>query len=376
MLLFLGQSFIDVRKSFISFIPQKIPVYLEKKLVNFYVSNLKSNPSLHDKIEFDIAINCFVFDFEKRIKELCPKLLNQKEIIILKKNYYEILNKNLLFKDHGSIDYNLKKIEKLNQSYNDLKKEKDIKKILDFTINYGIIPFSILARHAFIAENLLRSLVRLNILNNYDVENFKFNLETITSKFISDCDLLAKNLLSFNKFKRIYGHLRPGTYDINSKNYSSFQKDFFARKNLEIKNKKKFKLDKIKVKKIEKLLKSNNIKLNFSQFFNYLKKGFESREYSKFIFTKNVDLILKKIAQLAKSKNLSKKKISFLTIEDLTHQKFNKLSKERILNKIKKQENEHKINCNIKLPLLLIDPTGVDVIPFQVSSPNFIGNKK
>ena len=68
---------------------------------------------------------------------------------------------------------------------------------MDFTINYGIIPFSILARHAFIAENLLRSLVRLNILNNYDVENFKFNLETITSKFISDCDLLAKKFTEF-----------------------------------------------------------------------------------------------------------------------------------------------------------------------------------
>ena len=77
---------------------------------------------------------------------------------------------------------------------------------MDFTINYGIIPFSILARHAFIAENLL-DLVRLNILNNYDVENFKFNLETITSKFISDCTV-TKNLLSFNKFKRIYGHLK------------------------------------------------------------------------------------------------------------------------------------------------------------------------
>ena len=233
-----------------------------------------------------------------------------------------------------------------------------------------------MARHAFIAENLLRSLVRLNIINDYDVENFKFNLETITSKFILDCDLLAKNLLSYNKFKKIYGHLRPGTYDINSKNYSSFKKDFFARKNLEINNKKKFKLDKNKVRKIEKLLKSNKIKLNFSQFFTYLKKGFESREYSKFIFTKNVDLILKKIAQLAKSKNISKKQISFLTIEDLTHQKFGKLSKDRILNKIKKHENEHKINSNIKLPLLLIDSTGIDVIPFQVTSPNFIGNKK
>ena len=116
--------------------------------------------------------------------------------------------------------------------------------------------------------------------------------------------------------------------------------------------------------------------MNFSQFLLYLKKGFESREYSKFIFTKNVDLILKKIAQLAKSKKLSKKQISFLTIDDLIHHKFNKLSKNKILNRIKKQENDYKINCNIKLPLLLIDSKGVDVIPFQVSSPNFIGNKK
>ena len=107
-----------------------------------------------------------------------------------------------------------------------------------------------------------------------------------------------------------------------------------------------------------------------------MKKGFESREYSKFIFTKNVDLILKKIAHLAKLKGLSKKQISFLTMKDLTNQKFIRLSKNRILKKIAKQENDHKINCNIKLPLLLIDPKGVDVIPFQVSSPNFIGNKK
>jgi len=46
------------------------------------------------------------------------------------------------------------------------------------------------------------------------------------------------------------------------------------------------------------------------------------------------------------------------------------------LNKIKKKESEYKTNLNIKLPILLIDPKGVDVIPFQVSSPNFIGNKK
>ena len=129
------------------------------------------------------------------------------------------------------------KIKKLNENYEQLKNEKNLKKIINFTVNYGIIPFSILARHAFIAENLLRSLIRLKIITNNDVDNFKSNLETITSKFIYDCNLLSKNLISFNSFKKTYGHLRPGTYDINSKNYSQFKKDFLSKKILMLKRK-------------------------------------------------------------------------------------------------------------------------------------------
>lgn len=376
MKVFLGQPFIDVRKSFISFIPKNISKNLEKKLVDFYVLKLSENPSLHDKIEFDIAINCFIFDFEKRINELCPNLLTKKETLILREEYYQIFNKNLNDENSGSIAANLKKIKKLNENYKYFKKEKDIKKIIQSTIKYGIIPFSILARHAFIAENMLRSLVRLKIIDHNDVDNFKFNLETVTSKFIYDCNLLSKNLISFGQFKKKYSHLRPGTYDINSKNYSLFKKDFFVKKNINIKQKKNFLLSKLKILKIENLLKKNNLNLDQKKFFIYLKNGFEAREYSKFIFTKNVDLILKRITQIAKSKNLSKKQISFLTLKDLTNPKFKSLSKVKLLDKIKRKEFEYQTNINIKLPLLLIDSKNVDVIPFQVSSPNFIGNKK
>ena len=85
---------------------------------------------------------------------------------------------------------------------------------------------------------------------------------------------------------------------------------------------------------------------------------------------------MKRITQIAKSKNLSKKQISFLTLKDLTNPKFKALSKVKLLDKIKRKEFEYQTNINIKLPLLLIDSKNVDVIPFQVSSPNFIGNKK
>ena len=35
---------------------------MNKCVENIY--KLKKNPTFHDKIEFDISINCFLFDFE------------------------------------------------------------------------------------------------------------------------------------------------------------------------------------------------------------------------------------------------------------------------------------------------------------------------
>ena len=127
---------------------------------------------------------------------------------------------------------------------------------------------------------------------------------------------------------------------------------------------------------IKNILKKNDLNLDVAQFFLYTRKSIESREYSKFVFTKYVDLVLKRISEIAKLKGLSKKQISFFSIKELTNLKFIKSSKKKLLNKIQKRESDYKTNLNIKLPLVLIDAKGVDVIPFQVSSPNFIGSKK
>ena len=202
MEVFLNQSFIDVRKSFLSFLPYGLSKKLEKKIVDFNIYKLKKNPILHDKIEFDISINCFLFDFEKRVRNLYPKLLKKKEKKVLKNKYKDIFIKNLNNSEQGSINFNLNKILHLNRKLEDNKLESDIEKLILFTKDFGVIPFAILARHAFIAENLLRSLTRLKIINAQDVDNFKSSFETVTSKFIKDCELLSKNLISFETFKK------------------------------------------------------------------------------------------------------------------------------------------------------------------------------
>ncbi len=376
MEVFLNQSFIDVRKSFLSYLPSGLSEKFKKKIVDFNIYKLKKNPTFHDKIEFDISINCFLFDFEKRIRKLYPKLLTKKETQILKNRYKEIFIKNLNNFDEGSININLKKIHYLNRELEENKLQEDIKKIILFTKNFGVIPFSALARHAFIAENLLRSLTRQKIITPQDVDNFKSSFETVTSKFINDCELLSKNQINFESFKKKYGHLRPGTYDINSKNYSSFKKDFFLRKNLSKKKNNIFKLKNFKRKNIAKILKKNNIKMTVDNFFNYLKNAIASREYSKFIFTKNVDLILKKISDIAKKNELSKKQISFCEVNDVVKLNNNRSFKKKLKKMIQINKEKYNVHLNIRLPMLLVDPEGVDVIPFQVSSPNFIGKNK
>ncbi len=376
MEVFLNQSFIDVRKSFLSYLPSGLSEKFKKKIVDFNIYKLKKNPTFHDKIEFDISINCFLFDFEKRIRKLYPKLLTKKETQILKNRYKEIFIKNLNNFDEGSININLKKIHYLNRKLEENKLQENIKKIILFTKNFGVIPFSALARHAFIAENLLRSLTRQKIITPQDVDNFKSSFETVTSKFINDCELLSKNQINFESFKKKYGHLRPGTYDINSKNYSSFKKDFFLRKNLSKKKNNIFKLKNFKRKNIAKILKKNNIKMTVDNFFNYLKNAIASREYSKFIFTKNVDLILKKISDIAKKNKLSKKQISFCEVNDVVKLNNNRSFKKKLKKMIQINKEKYNVHLNIRLPMLLVDPEGVDVIPFQVSSPNFIGKNK
>ena len=57
------QPYIDTRLSFNSFLPNNLKTKIGKKLVSFWIDKLKNKPFLHDKIESEIAITCFSFDF-------------------------------------------------------------------------------------------------------------------------------------------------------------------------------------------------------------------------------------------------------------------------------------------------------------------------
>ena len=369
---FAGRPYIDIRKSLNSLLPKNLNKNISQELVDKSILKLKIHSSSHDKIEFDLFPTCFSFQIKKKLKNLGYKK-NHRDI---ENKLLQMFKANLKDKNHGSIKYNLDKIEILDKIqkrniYNKKFNILSIKRIIKDLKKYGIIPFSILARHGFVAKDLLISLKDIKILSEIDVENFMRSFSTVTTDFLNDQVLLKNKQLSYKAFLNKYGHLRAGTYDIKSSNYSKMNKKILVNDEINsIINHKKFDLSHVKKIKIQKLLTKYKIDLSVNQFFDYLESSIKSREYAKFIFTKSINIILEKITSLTQTKKIKTKEIENLTIDQLMH--LSKYSNGIIKNKMDKNRKESELNKIIKLPEIIVEEENAYVGASVVSIPNFV----
>lgn len=382
-----GQSYIDTRLSFNSFLPTKLSKVTCNKLVNFWIDKLSKNPHLHDKIEFEIAITCFSFDIERKLEEI-PKNLLSKDEIKLFVNSTKLHFKQLIDNQYkGSIKKALDKINVLEKKqkqwkrYNNKKLLNSFFPMLEYCQEYGTIPFAILARHGFIAQTILRSLVEMKVINETDLLKFISSIKTVASDLVEDIKKLQDKKISLSTFLNKFGHLRPNTYDISSKRYDQMD-DFFysykASKKLNIKN--SFKFNKTTEQKINHLLNIHGFKnINSVKLIKYIKDAIIGREYGKFTFTKTLSDILEILSRYGESYGLSKEELSYIPIDEIlsSMNDIGSYSVETKLRNIYKTELEkYNVNLAIRLPQVIFDQAGTQVIPFQVSMPNFITKNK
>ncbi len=374
---FSGRPFIDVRKSLNSFFPMKTSETIGKKLINESIRRLKFFPSLHDKIEFDLMPTGFSFLIKEKLKKM--NIYSKKDLNFFESNFTKMFINNLDPQSSGSIDYNLKKIKILSIKHNTVNYKEDIilkkiNKIIRETKNYGIIPFSILARHGFIAKDILLSLKERKIINDKDVDIFLRSFSTITTEFLNDQINLNKNKISYKYFIDKYGHLRAGTYDIKSINYKNLGKKILLKKRSNKKiNPSKFILENKKKNKIQKLLNQKSIPLSTTELFAYMEKSIKLREYGKFIFSKSINIILEKIKIFSKYKKIKLKDIEHLTIKEILS--IQNLNRKQIVKKILQKKKIQSLNQRIKLPEIIVEKENAYIGASVVSSPNFVTDK-
>ena len=71
---FMGCPYIDVRLSFNSFIPADLDEGMAGRLVDHYIERLLAEPTLHDKVEFEIVFSCYTLDLPQRLERLSQGL--------------------------------------------------------------------------------------------------------------------------------------------------------------------------------------------------------------------------------------------------------------------------------------------------------------
>lgn len=381
-----GQPFIDTRLSFHSFLPARLSPEISAKLVDAWVKRLKAFPELHDKVEFEVAITTYSFDIDEKMEALIGVELSQPERSAFKETLRQQTCALLADSGEGGIGKALAKVEELARRQANARQRlagRDVNalyEMVDDCIRLGTVPFSILARHGFIARTILLSLNRRDILSMDDIHSIQSGIRTVASALVNDMRRLQLGQLSQSDFMAEYGHLRPGTYDILSRRYD--QMPDFGMNASKVRPEQaisEFVLSTKQKRKIDELLQAEGfLEFDADKLLDYVRTATVGREYGKFVFTRSVSEMLEIIANYGGQHGLSRDELSHVSIDDLLEvaTKSSEGSIEERLRRIAEDNAErHALSVAIRLPQVLFDEAGVHVVPFQVSHPNFITHK-
>ena len=293
---FAGHPYVNVRASFRSFVPASVPEELADRLVDHYVGRLVAEPALHDKVEFKIAFTCLSFDFHDRADaELRLAGLGDAEIETLRKGLAAVTVNGL--RRYGR---DLEMVEELAARHKAImaKRMHPLERacaLLEDCRRFGTLPFAHLARGGFIAVTLMRSAVAKGYIDQEFLEKYLGSISTVAKEFVHDSAKAATGDMPWSEFLELYGHLRPGTYDIASPAYRDNDAKLLrdaAGGLKEVAGPAEEPLDVAWPEgswtRMQAALSSLGVEVEFEEFDRFVRAAIEGREYAKFVFSRNL----------------------------------------------------------------------------------------
>ncbi len=349
---FCAQPYVDCRASINSFIPSELNDDCASRLVNAYLSLLNKNPHLHDKLELEVVFTIWTPTFSKDAKERFKDQDVSADDLIQLENALKKITSNALVrldKDISSINTLIKNFEKLIKS--DLKPIEKSYQLIEDCRKFGTLAFAHAARAGFVAVTLFKSLVKLGILSQDRMLQFQASITTVVSDFQSS----LLNNLSFEKLIKKFGHLRPGTYDVNQLAYWEDPDFYFntsklsnLKKENDVNN---FVFDQRELEGFQHILNELEARIEVHDFIKYLEKAIQARESTKFNFTRNLSTALDFMIKYGiEELELTREEVGYLIFDDIIALQKKQLSKKKLKDFVKFRKNEFQEKQLAKLP--------------------------
>lgn len=395
MVLIAGRPYIDVRSSFNSFLPEGVVPESGRRLVDAMLARLDDNPELHDKVEFEVAFTVVDFDTRERLRSRYPGILGEAGERDFLVRLTALTRRALDLSPSGSMAGAEARIERLEALQRLRPAGEDstgddpagllvrVRTLLEECCRLGTQPFSVLARHGFIAESLLRSAVRRGALAPERVAALKQSVPTVSSEFSTAFAEVCAGRGDRAAFLKRFGHLRPGTYDILSPSYAERENLFDGHSPPRPEaGQEPFVFSAEETRALNALLRESGLGgqdasggADAGILFEYIRRAVAGREYGKFVFTRNLSDILDSLARWGESRGLDRETVSLLTVPQILDSltapaltadtgHFRELAEAN--------ERTCALGRSLKLSYLIRSPRDVYIVPQHRSAPNYI----
>lgn len=375
---FFGLPYIDVRLSFNSFIPADLDEGLAGRLVDHYIDRLLAEPTLHDKVEFEIVFSCYTLDLPERLERLTDAGFTKDEREAIANSLRRLTNRIVHPKD-GLWRGDAAKLETLNTRRDELLASsadplERIYWLLEDAKRYGTLPFAGLARAGFVAVQMLKSLVAVGVFSEVDYDAFIGGVSTVSGQLARDRATLDKAT-----FLARYGHLRPGTYDILSPRYDEAPELYFDwnRRPPAPEPVKPFSLTLPQMREVAKLLEAHGLQPDPVGLFDFLQAGIELRELAKFHFTRNLSDALALVAECGSQWGFSCEDLAYCDIAVFKELHVAAADpKDALLRSIEQGRARYQETLVVSLPPVIACPDDVWAFEWPETAPNFITQKQ
>jgi phosphohistidine swiveling domain-containing protein len=375
---FFGLPYIDVRLSFNSFIPADLEEGLAGRLVDHYIDRLLDEPTLHDKVEFEIVFSCYTLDLPQRLERLSEVGFAKYEREAIAQSLRQLTNRILHPKD-GLWRSDMAKIDTLNARREELLSSsadplERIYWLIEDTKRYGTLPFAGLARAGFVAVQMLKSLVSVGVFSQADYDAFMGGISTVSGQLARDRATLDKAT-----FLARYGHLRPGTYDILSARYDEKPDLYFdwEKRSSSLDSVKPFALTLPQMRTIVNQLNAHGLQPDPVGLLDFMQSAIELRELAKFHFTRNLSDVLALITEVGSHYGFTREDLAY---SDITAFKELHVAatdpKDLLLRSIEQGRTRYADTQKISLPPLISKPEDIWGFEWPETSPNFITQKR
>jgi len=297
-----GRPWVDLRRSANSLIPAGVPGTIVTRLVDLWLARLRSQPHLHDKVEFNLFRTVRDFLPLSEVQAQYGEGLDHREVTVWE-DHLGKLGRGLL---NTTADNPLAlHVARIKAALRTPLQGRPWPALLQHSRNTAL-AFAVLARIAFVAQSLLRSAVDRGALDDQRATALKIAARSTPLTCVDET--------STHSWSTLHGGMRAGSFDITQPTWA--EQSHLLRVS-ETVAPAQFVLHDVEARGLMQLLAESGYLLSPTQWVQFVQQATRWREWGKFALNRQLSALLDGIALELGAAGIEREQASWLTLEHI-----------------------------------------------------------